>query len=95
MVPLPRIGDSSGFAPKLAKTVKCRILALDGGGIRGIMTAIWLADLEDKLGSPVAESFDLIAGTSTGQYPCSCSELGYPGRRHRDVVSEKGRQNLS
>ncbi len=43
-----------------------RILALDGGGIRGVMTAWWLAHLEKKLGKPTADHFDLIAGTSTG-----------------------------
>lgn len=42
------------------------ILALDGGGIRGIIPALVLADLEQRTGRPVADSFDLIAGTSTG-----------------------------
>ena len=42
------------------------ILALDGGGIRGIYAAHVLARLEDSLGVPVRERFDLIAGTSTG-----------------------------
>jgi patatin-like phospholipase/acyl hydrolase len=43
-----------------------RILSLDGGGIRGLMTAVWLDYLEQKLGSPLNKHFDLIAGTSTG-----------------------------
>jgi patatin-like phospholipase/acyl hydrolase len=43
-----------------------RVLALDGGGIRGIFTASFVATLEDLSGTPVAESFDLIVGTSTG-----------------------------
>ena len=42
------------------------ILALDGGGIRGIYAAHVLARLEDSLGVRVRERFDLIAGTSTG-----------------------------
>jgi patatin-like phospholipase/acyl hydrolase len=42
-----------------------RVLAIDGGGIRGIIPAIVLAELERRTG-PVAETFDLIAGTSTG-----------------------------
>ncbi|MFH1921696.1 MAG: hypothetical protein ABIP48_17670 [Planctomycetota bacterium] len=41
-----------------------RILALDGGGIRGLLTAVWLSRLEDVLAKPLWESFDLIAGTS-------------------------------
>jgi len=42
------------------------ILAIDGGGIRGIIPATILAKMEEKLGHPMWETFDLIAGTSTG-----------------------------
>jgi len=42
------------------------ILALDGGGIRGVYAALVLARLEDALGMPLRERFNLIAGTSTG-----------------------------
>lgn len=43
-----------------------RVLAIDGGGIRGIIPATVLAELERRCRRPVAELFDLIAGTSTG-----------------------------
>jgi uncharacterized protein len=43
-----------------------KILAIDGGGIRGIIPAIVLAELEHRTGRAVADLFDLIAGTSTG-----------------------------
>ena len=43
-----------------------RVLAIDGGGIRGIIPATVLADLETRAGRPIADLFDLIAGTSTG-----------------------------
>ncbi len=43
-----------------------RLLALDGGGIRGIIPAMVLADLERRTGRRTAELFELIAGTSTG-----------------------------
>jgi patatin-like phospholipase/acyl hydrolase len=47
-----------------------RILSLDGGGIRGLVTCLWLDGVEDALaraGKPgLAASFDLIAGSSTG-----------------------------
>ena len=43
-----------------------RVLALDGGGIRGIVPATVLAELERRTDKRVAELFDLIAGTSTG-----------------------------
>jgi patatin-like phospholipase/acyl hydrolase len=43
-----------------------RILAIDGGGIRGFLPARLLQELEKRAGKPIAEMFDLIAGTSTG-----------------------------
>lgn len=43
-----------------------RILSLDGGGMRGIITARILQDVEARLGQPLNQCFDLIAGTSTG-----------------------------
>jgi patatin-like phospholipase/acyl hydrolase len=43
-----------------------RILAIDGGGIRGLIPAVVLADLERRTGRRTADIFDLIAGTSTG-----------------------------
>jgi predicted acylesterase/phospholipase RssA len=45
---------------------KISILAVDGGGIRGIIPARVLQELEQRAGRPVAELFDLVAGTSTG-----------------------------
>uniref|UniRef100_Q07NQ4 Patatin n=1 Tax=Rhodopseudomonas palustris (strain BisA53) TaxID=316055 RepID=Q07NQ4_RHOP5 len=43
-----------------------RILSLDGGGIRGVFPAAFLARLEEHLEHPIGHYFDLIAGTSTG-----------------------------
>ena len=43
-----------------------RVLAIDGGGIRGLIPALVLAEIESRSGRPVAEFFDLVAGTSTG-----------------------------
>ena len=43
-----------------------KILAIDGGGIRGIIPAVILASLQERLGAELWRSFDLIAGTSTG-----------------------------
>ena len=43
-----------------------RILSIDGGGIRGILPATWLARLEELTGRRSAELFDLVVGTSTG-----------------------------
>ena len=43
-----------------------RILAIDGGGIKGVFPASFLATVEDSVGGKVADYFDLIVGTSTG-----------------------------
>jgi uncharacterized protein len=43
-----------------------QILALDGGGAKALFTAHVLARLEEDLDVKVADSFDLIAGTSAG-----------------------------
>src|SRR5260370_10964232 len=47
--------------PKLVK-----ILSIDGGGIRGIVPAMLLAEIERRTQQPIATLFDLVAGTSTG-----------------------------
>ncbi len=64
-----------------------RILALDGGGVRGILTCGILEQVEAKLASrlPAAQRedfrlchyFDLIAGTSTGAIMATLLALGY------------------
>jgi len=61
-----------------------RILALDGGGIRGVLTLEFLLELEKQLreklqlgnGFVLADYFDLIAGTSTGAIIAAALALG-------------------
>ncbi len=43
-----------------------RILSIDGGGIRGIIPAVLLEQIEYGTGLQIAELFDFIAGTSSG-----------------------------
>ena len=43
-----------------------RILSIDGGGIKGVFPAAFLAAIEDDIGNAVGDYFDLIVGTSTG-----------------------------
>ncbi|GGF25816.1 patatin [Halobacillus andaensis] len=43
-----------------------KILCIDGGGIRGILPVTILKAIEKDLKKPIGESFDLVAGTSTG-----------------------------
>lgn len=69
-----------------------RILSLDGGGIRGLMTAIWLTRLEQKLGVPLRERFDLIAGTSTGAIIACALANGIPASAVVDLYRKRGRE---
>ncbi|HEX5910726.1 MAG TPA: patatin-like phospholipase family protein [Thermoleophilaceae bacterium] len=43
-----------------------KVLSIDGGGIRGLIPAVVLAEIERRSGRRIADLFDLIAGTSTG-----------------------------
>jgi patatin-like phospholipase/acyl hydrolase len=62
-----------------------RILALDGGGIRGILTLGYLKRLEDILRArygndpdfTLSDYFDLIGGTSTGSIIATGLALGF------------------
>ena len=47
-------------------TFKATVLSIDGGGIKGLVPAIILAEIEYRTEKRIHELFDLIAGTSTG-----------------------------
>ena len=42
------------------------VLSIDGGGIRGVIPALFLAEIEKRAGRPISDLFDMVAGTSTG-----------------------------
>ena len=43
-----------------------KILSIDSGGVRGIIPALILAEIEARTSQPVSELFDFFVGTSTG-----------------------------
>ncbi|WP_145950061.1 CBASS cGAMP-activated phospholipase [Paenibacillus sp. Y412MC10] len=43
-----------------------KILSIDGGGIKGVFPASFLATIEEAVGGNIGQYFDLIVGTSTG-----------------------------
>ena len=45
-----------------------KVLAIDGGGVRGIVPAMVLAEIERQMAKPAHQIFDVIAGTSTGAF---------------------------
>jgi len=67
-----------------------RILSIDGGGIRGLIPALVLAEFEKRTGTSIAKRFDLIAGTSTGGILALALAAGTPAARLADFYLEKG-----
>jgi uncharacterized protein len=75
-----------------------KLLALDGGGIRGIVTLEVLAkiegELQNKLGRDddflLADYFDYVAGTSTGAIIATCLSLGMRVDEIRDFYIDSG-----
>jgi len=75
-----------------------RILALDGGGIRGMMTVEVLGRIEELLQSHLkkgadfvlADYFDFVAGTSTGAIIAACISLGMKMSEIRDFYVQSG-----
>ena len=62
-----------------------RILSIDGGGIRGIIPAYWLTQLESRLGKSVHSRFDMFAGTSTGAIIAAGLASGLPAKQIFDL----------
>lgn len=83
---------------KIEKTGKHKLLALDGGGIRGMITLEILAKIEhllqEKLGRDghfvLSDYFDYIAGTSTGAIIAASLSLGMRVDAIRNFYEESG-----
>lgn len=65
------------------------ILSIDGGGTRGIIPATILAMLENKIGKPCNQIFDLLAGTSTGGIITLALAAGIEARIIQELYLEK------
>jgi predicted acylesterase/phospholipase RssA len=68
------------------------ILSIDGGGIRGLIPAIWASELERRTGLNSCSMFHMMAGTSTGAIIAAGLSLpdknnaGIPRYRAGDIV---------
>jgi uncharacterized protein len=76
-----------------------RILALDGGGIRGVFTLEILLHMQEMLrketGKPsivLADHFDFFAGTSTGAIIATCLSWGMDVGKVMDLYVEHGKK---
>lgn len=69
---------------------KFRVLSLNGGGIRGLYTASFLAEVENLSGKKFADHFDLIVGTSTGGLIAIAIGLGNSVASIRDFYKKNG-----
>lgn len=70
--------------------VSFRVLALDGGGIKGTFTASALATWEQQTGLRIVDHFDLVAGTSTGGILAIGLGLGLTATQMLDFYRRRG-----
>ncbi len=69
-----------------------QVLALDGGGYRGLFAAQVLAEWEARLSRPIASCFDLMVGTSTGGIIALGLAAGMPAKTLVDFYLEDGKR---
>ena len=86
------------FEDKLSRTGPKRLLSLDGGGIRGLISVAVLAAIESMLQRRfkrgddfvLADYFDYIAGTSTGGIIATCLAWGMRVAQVREFYQTNG-----
>ena len=64
------------------------ILSIDGGGIRGLIPALMLAEIERRTEQPISSLFDLVAGSSTGGLLCLAAVVADEDGNPRYAASE-------
>jgi uncharacterized protein len=67
-------------------------IAIDGGGIRGVIVTKALTMLEEKLGYPLHQRIELAAGTSTGAIIASGLTAGLDAKTINQIYFELGSQ---
>ena len=67
-----------------------QILSLSGGGYLGLYQATILCELEEKAGKPIAQCFDLLAGTSIGGIIALALALEVPATQIRQAFEKHG-----
>ena len=77
----------SGVSP-IASSNTYQLLALSGGGVRGIFQARFLQRLEEALNAPLRSRFSGVAATSTGAIVGLCIAAGIPARNVFDLYQD-------
>ena len=72
-------------------SIRFQLLSLDGGGLKGIFSAAYLVEYERMTSRPIFESFDLIAGTSTGGIIALALGLGIPAENILQFYLDNGK----
>jgi patatin-like phospholipase/acyl hydrolase len=67
-----------------------KILSIDGGGIKGVFPASFLATVEDSIEGSIAEYFDLIVGTSTGGIIALGLGMGFSAKEMLEFYKDLG-----
>lgn len=67
-----------------------RILSIDGGGLKGVMPASFLAEIEGSTGLRIVDHFDLVVGTSTGGIIALGIGLGLSCEKITDFYRQRG-----
>ncbi len=65
-------------------------VAIDGGGIRGVIITRALSKLEDHLGKPVRQIFQLAVGTSTGSIISAAIGAGLTAKQMHELYISLG-----
>lgn len=91
---------SAHLIPRITAKGPKKILALDGGGIRGMITVEILSAIEELLRTAqpqdkratfvLGDYFDFVAGTSTGAILAACISMGMPVAKIRDFYVKSG-----
>ena len=76
----PIHSKSQNFSPRLLPIQSgCRVLSLDGGGVKGLAQLVMLRHIEEKcFGIPLMHLFDLVVGTSIGGQIALALTIGTP-----------------
>jgi patatin-like phospholipase/acyl hydrolase len=72
-----------------------KVVCLDGGGMRGLFTAAFIAGLEDVLKRPLIDCVDLLVGTSTGGLIALGLASSRSGSEMVDLYVEHGNEIFS